>query len=569
MRRSLLKAAVVAVLLCAVVCSCASQPVPAPTNAGEHHCGFDELEEETIATRVSRVSRTANTDGKLSVATAASTAWRPLRIVVFANDVANRSRHCTRSGELRPNFRGGNLTCESADVLTRSKMHTLLGLLVPLAMRLHQERLSVQRESGNLVVDASIKQDPVCGLFSIPDAHVSTGVVDADFVLYLSAGPTSGGGVAWATRCQHFANGRPSVGVLNVAPRYISADPQTMRFVAHEILHALGFSFRYFEAQSMVATVSGMRGKPPVIALKSPLVVARAAAHFGCNTQAFMELEDMGGNGTVRSHWKRRSMKDDLMAGLAGAGVYSAITIAAMEDTGFYKGNYSMAEPMGYGRNAGCELRTRKCIVDGVSQFPDMFCTSTAQNLMCASDRLGVGVCAMWTYPSPLPAVYQYFANSSVGGFSAQMDYCPYVQAYNTMNCTYDTNSLRGSVFGVMSRCLDTPAGVAVDGKPYEQYGLCAEIECAAATYAVKVSGASRFTPCTPGTNLTLASLSRVFSGGYIGCPSYDSVCGMRVDAAQYKRYGAALADGTAAGPPACMTAALTMAAAALVFLMW
>ncbi|KAK7194444.1 Leishmanolysin [Novymonas esmeraldas] len=96
-------------------------------------------------------------------------------------------------------------------------------------------------------------------------------------------------------------------------------------------------------------------------------------------------------------------MKDDLMAGITVAGIYSAITIAAMEDTGFYKGNYAMAEPMMYGRNAGCGLALNECVVNGVSQIPEMFCTFTEKKLVCTSDRLGLGACLPYNQPSQLP----------------------------------------------------------------------------------------------------------------------------------------------------------------------
>ncbi|KAK7198816.1 Leishmanolysin [Novymonas esmeraldas] len=289
-------------------------------------------------------------------------------------------------------------------------MQTLLELRIPSAVELRRERLNVQREGGNIVVNSAIRRDSVCGLFSIPTSHTTTGVANANFVLYVAAGPIADDTVAWASTCQYFANGRPSVGVSNVSPMYISADPQTVRVVAHEILHALGFNLPTFNARFMATGVARVRGRSDVPVIRSPSVVARARAHFGCSTQTFMELEDAGPSGTAYSHRKRRSAKDELMAGISGVGYYTALTIAAMEDTGFYKGNYSMAEPMVYGPNAGCGLTTDAYVVDGVSQFPDIFCGYTNRTLQCVSDRLGVGVCYVLNYTSsPLPPQFQYF----------------------------------------------------------------------------------------------------------------------------------------------------------------
>ncbi|KAK7201130.1 major surface protease gp63 [Novymonas esmeraldas] len=523
MRRSLLQAAVVIVLLCVAARGW-------PESVGEHRLGFHGRQEPTSDTHVGRVAETA---GKPTMVKSPAER-RPLRIAVFTGDIADSSRYCTAAGQIRPNFQGKTTTCGPDDVLTDSKKQTLLEFMIPSAVRLHQERLSVQRERGNIVVNSSIKQDPICGQFSIPASHMTTGVANADFVLYVAAGPIANDTIAWALTCQYFANGRPSVGVVDVSPDLIAASPQTVRFVAHEILHALGFNFHTFHARRMVGTVRMLRGKTNVTVIKSPMVVAQARAHFGCKEQNFLELEDMGGEGTEHSHWKRRSMKDDLMAGSQSAGIYSAITIAAMEDTGFYKGNYSMAEPMMYGRNAGCRLLKDKCVVKGVSQFPEMFCGSANRtDLVCASDRLGVGSCHLTQFSSPLPATFQYFSDPKLGGSHDLMDHCPVVHASRTASCAFDGMYLKGSVYGARSRCFDAPAGIAESGRSSAQYGICAEVQCADSAYAIKVSGAKMFTRCKPGTTLPLSLLSSTFSSGHITCPPVDSVCGIRVSTTQ------------------------------------
>ncbi|KAK7199363.1 major surface protease gp63 [Novymonas esmeraldas] len=534
MRRSLLKTAVAAVLLCATVRGWAQHVVSEPEEVTGHHPSLDALQARTVSTRVSRGSRVADTAGRPFVITAPPD-WTPIRIAVFAYDVDDSSRYCTEAGQLRPDFDGDTVICEPGDVLTDTKKQTLLEFLVPSAVRLHEERLSVQRERGNIVVDQLIDQDPECRDFSIPASHRREGVANADFLLYVAAGPTVGTTAAWSVMCQYFINGRPSVGVANVSPKSITDDQQTMRTIAHEILHALGFGFKIFEAQNMVAYAPMLRGKWNVPVISSPLVAAQVRAHFGCKEQIFLELEDMGGRGTALSHWKRRSMKDDLMAGTPVAGIYSAITIAAMEDTGFYKGNYAMAEPMMYGRNAGCELVTEQCVVNGVSQIPEMFCgAANANNLVCASDRLSVGFCYLFNHDSPLPPQFQYFSDATLGGADVRMDYCPYIEPYAETKCSFDGGILKGSVYGARSRCFDAPAGFAESGWFSAQYGLCAKVHCGTTTtYSVKVRGATKYTQCTPGATLTLSSLSSDFSHGHITCPPYDSVCGMRVSTTQ------------------------------------
>ncbi|KAK7199169.1 major surface protease gp63 [Novymonas esmeraldas] len=541
MRRSLLKTALAAVLVCAAVRGWAQHVVSEPEVVKEYHQSFDALPARTVSTRVSRGSSVADTAGLPSEVTAPSD-WTPIRIAVFTFDIEDSSRYCTEAGQLRPDMKGDTVICEPDDVVTDVKKQRLLKFLIPSAVRLHEERLSVQRERGNIVVDWLIDQDPYCRHFSIPASHMREGVANADFLLYVAAGPTVGTTTSWAWTCQNFANGRPSVGVANVSPKYITDDPQRMRVIAHEILHALGFNYYVFEEQGMLDYVPSLRGKSDVPVINSPMVAAQARVHFGCEDQAFLELEDMGGEGTKLSHWKQRGMKDDLMAGTTVAGIYSAMTIAAMEDTGFYKGNYSMAEPMMYGRNAGCGLVTDKCVVNGVSQFPAMFCGSDHDtDLVCASDRLRVGRCNFVNYPSPLPPQFQYFASPTLSGTDVEMDYCPYVKPFSNTKCSFDGRSLNGSVYGARSRCFDAPAGFAESGRSSAQYGLCANVHCGTTTtYSVKVKGATMYTRCPPGTTLTLSLLSSEFSSGQITCPPYDSVCGIRVRTTQARRRGAA-----------------------------
>ncbi|KAK7199298.1 major surface protease gp63 [Novymonas esmeraldas] len=538
MRRSLLKTAVAAVLLCAAVRGRAQYMVSEPEEVMQHDRDFDGLQAGTVSTRVSRGSRAADTDGRPFVITA-SPDWTPIRIAVFTYDIANSSRYCTEAGQRRLDFDGNTVTCRPDDVLTDTKKQ-MLEFLIPSAVQLHKKRLSVQRERGNIVVNQITHRDSDCRRFSIPDSHMREGVADADFVLYVAAGPTPRGNIAWGVTCQNFTNGRPSVGVANVSPKDITADPKGMRIVARGILHALGFNYLVLLEQDMMGYADSLRGKSDVPVIMSPLVVAQARAHFGCSTQTFLELEDMSDEDTVLSHWKRRSMKDDLMASSNGAGIYSAITIAAMEDMGFYKGNYSMAEPMMYGRNAGCEFLKKKCVINGTSRFPEMFCGSANRSdLVCTSDRLSVGFCNLVNYDSPLPPQFQYFSNATLGGADEEMDYCPYVEPLRKTTCFSNRRYLNGSVYGALSRCFDAPAGFAESGRFSAQYGLCAEVLCADSAYAIKVNKAKRFTRCKPDTTLRLSLLSPAFSDGYITCPPYDSVCGIGVNTTLVRRRGA------------------------------
>jgi hypothetical protein len=100
-----------------------------------------------------------------------------------------------------------------------------------------------------------------------------------------------------------------------------------------------------------------VRGRVIVLAcLSSP---SRAVP--GASLEA---LPLMGGNqigvDSRDSHWETRIMNDEIMAYGQGSAL-SSLTLALMEDLGFYVANYSGAECMFWGRGQGCEFVRSRC----------------------------------------------------------------------------------------------------------------------------------------------------------------------------------------------------------------
>ncbi|EKF27480.1 surface protease GP63, putative,metallopeptidase, putative, partial [Trypanosoma cruzi marinkellei] len=242
--------------------------------------------------------------------------------------------------------------------------------------------------------------------------------------------------------------------------------------------HSLGFSVELMKERNMLREVKGVRGKAKVLQVSSPKTVEKTREHFNCRSATGMELEDEGGSeGKGSSHWKRRNAKDELMAARDGIGYYTALTMAALEDTGFYRANWGKEEPMSWGNNSGCALLTEKCVTNGVTQYPEMFCTVKRSLRSCTSDRLGLGYCALKLYDAPLPPQYQYFSDPKLGGASDRlMDFCPYIELSDNAKCSNgNATVIRGSRVGPRSKCLKGD-GLA------DSMGLtgdvCAEVSC-------------------------------------------------------------------------------------------
>uniref|UniRef100_A0A4W3JW35 Leishmanolysin-like peptidase n=1 Tax=Callorhinchus milii TaxID=7868 RepID=A0A4W3JW35_CALMI len=331
-----------------------------------------------------------------------------------------------------------------------------------------------------------------CGFSGLPNGP---GVQDADFILYVSALTTERCGqeniVAYSASCQLEAQlDRPIAGYANLCPNMISAEPQKfvgmLSTVKHEIVHALGFSAGLFafyrDNEGKPLTTRYANGLPPfnetlglyqwsdrvvrkairlwnvrgnsklrheVFLLVTPHVVKEAQKHFNCTILEGMELENQGGMGTELNHWEKRLLENEAMTGFHTQNrVFSRITLAILEDTGWYKADYSMAEKLEWGEGMGCDFVMKSCKfwIDqqrqknrNVTPYCDTLRTTPLQ-LTCRQDQRAVAVCNLQKYSKHLPADYQYFDYLDgipfrdleyYGGSVEIADYCPFSQEFS------------------------------------------------------------------------------------------------------------------------------------------
>ncbi|KAA0715559.1 Leishmanolysin-like peptidase [Triplophysa tibetana] len=321
------------------------------------------------------------------------------------------------------------------------------------------------------------------------------GVERADFALYVSAMTTERCGqeniVAYAAYCQLESElDRPIAGYANLCPNMISTQAQEfegmLSTVKHEIIHALGFSAGlfafYHDDDGKPLTPRSASGLPAyneslglyqwsdkvikratrlwdirggrmvrhnVHLLVTPRVVEEARKHFNCPILEGMELENQGGAGTEFNHWEKRLLENEAMTGSHTQNrVFSRITLAIMEDTGWYRANYSMAENLEWGRGLGCDFVMKSCkfwIDQHSNTRPTLspYCDSVRSaplQLTCRQDQLAVAVCNLQNFSRALPPEYQYFDHiagvpeedlSAYGGAVEIADYCPFSQEFS------------------------------------------------------------------------------------------------------------------------------------------
>ncbi|XP_041482022.1 uncharacterized protein LOC121429156 isoform X2 [Lytechinus variegatus] len=309
------------------------------------------------------------------------------------------------------------------------------------------------------------------------------------FTLFVGSINTScdSGTIAYASACYlDDVSDRPIAGFMNICPLGLQlVRERLLSVIQHEIFHALGFShglyafFRDKDGEPLTPRESN--GLPPfnsdtgvyqwsdqvikelsiswespggtaqraVQALVTPNIVREARAHFGCPTLAGLEIEDGGGAGTALSHFEKRILATESMNGyLAPVSAFSRMTLALLEDTGWYIPDYDQADRLNWGKDLGCDFVQKSChnwinTKQNAGQSLLPWCTEIGETA-CHAEGVDVAVCGFYEYDQPIPTVFQIFG-TTIGGTDLA-DYCPYHQVNSfaprnqTANDLYCTN---------------------------------------------------------------------------------------------------------------------------------
>lgn len=115
--------------------------------------------------------------------------------------------------------------------------------------------------------------------------------------------------------------------------------------------------------------------------------------------------------------------------------ILSPLTLALLEDSGWYFANYANSAISPFGHGAGCDFIRKPCLVKtrgGQTTVPDYssgsFCSENAAG--CSPSNHFKMFCGILDYSNDAgpPPKSQYFNNENYGGY-AQMDYCPLFSA--------------------------------------------------------------------------------------------------------------------------------------------
>ena len=231
---------------------------------------------------------------------------------------------------------------------------------------------------------------------------------------------------------------QPLVGIVNINREVDYSKKNSLEYfetlMLHEFTHILGFSRFYFiNYFHNYLTKTDKYGIERVY-INSTRVVNAGKKYFNCDSLEGVELENFGGSGLAGSHWEGRILLGEYM----NSNVYgldraiSELTLALLEDTGYYKANYYTGGLMQFGRNKGCEFLDSKCINNKKVNpdfsnefFYDIYNTFLGGlDYSCSSGRQSRGYHGLINYNYEIPEEFRYYNLRNRGGLS-YADYCP------------------------------------------------------------------------------------------------------------------------------------------------
>ena len=289
--------------------------------------------------------------------------------------------------------------CQTKDVITPTGRSMMMKVVRSIVRTEVSSFFAVLPVSGNLTfvhgtsryekalrsrgqrIEAACASDCALSNVVVSAAYCTAGV-EADAVLSVIKPPSIPGIAGTGSSCASDQNGRPVWLVFawhspidSLAEHSLEENIAAQRgLVLHEIFHGLGFSNSFFNyARDSTGRRKNLLALRPVVDEDGEAdqvwhfvrgrAYAMAADYFNCH----------GGNGSWEgvplmgqpeqgraSHWETRIMRDDVMS-YGGQGTVSSITLAAMEDLGFYIANYSAAQCLHWGFKQGCDYVMSRC----------------------------------------------------------------------------------------------------------------------------------------------------------------------------------------------------------------
>ncbi|KAL7470963.1 hypothetical protein ACHAXS_011251 [Conticribra weissflogii] len=394
-----------------------------------------------------------------------------------------------------------------------AKVETLTGDVFPSVAGIWAAALSVVRAVDNIFISSSAK----CGEAMIPSIHSNEGVSNADILIYVTAdGPhcyDENGNLAgidsYAHVCTFDQHMRPISGNLVLcldqidATRFEVSEEEVLRItstVTMEIGKILGLSpalFRYFRdpqngkpwgaTKQNVICVDGSEQThliPNILRSSfdlgnanrhdeaaifyeviSPTVRQVVRNHFDCQRLGGARLDTLGSSSCFGDYFDSRYHFDEHLtqSGFSEDMAYSLspLTLALLEDSSWYRADFSKSTVPLFGRGAGCGFVENNCVSESgdiLEYSRGFFCNNIVWNKNSVEKLQPTG--CDYTHNHKADCNFSEWLdrpnnkNKNPGHGSTD---CP-MRTANIVSCSDESNAATcdGETFSSNSRCFET-----------------------------------------------------------------------------------------------------------------
>ena len=522
-----------------------------------HKCRHDELFANKEAEPSSQVFRTVLDQQKL-----------PIRVFFDFNTIEQGidPKQC-KSVDQYVNNGFETSKCEEIDLITDEKLQILKKTFDNIAAYVNS-LLSVNRLSSPITIEKNWNE-PV-------DPRT---INDVDLVVTVYLRPYGNLTILAAAAPTRYesSTGRSIQGLIYINLKELPKEPQSFdspeRFFfdtcLHELIHVLGISGstmskwinpetgkKYKPFPLKQVTFPQFEGKTFKL-LQTPNAINVSQRRF--NRTYFkndilmgIEIEEKGGTGTEGSHVKGRTYYNDIMAGIVmPPSRVSEITLALLEDTGWYECNWSMGEPLAWGDGQSMGQQKMKTFpIIPPDYFPEHYqCyPEQANEKVCNYDFSGVSHCGAQEYVEQCPVSTDYMRDVCKAlsyydvnethwfGPSDCHDYMRLLKSREYLLCSAHWSRDNESkvaddnfmTFGKESMCSQI-VGKNQDGKIIRSAG-CYNMYCSEnGTKALIVETTIGNVTCKEkGQRITIDFMTLI-------CPDYDLICPMKYYNKNYK----------------------------------
>lgn len=472
------------------------------------------------------------------------------------------------------------------------KIDFVKNVILPRMRDFWSAALSVVPVQDYLFVSTSELQGRIyCGdteFSKVPNDHISNGVPNADLILYVSGTPSTRfcgpSTLAVAVACNFDQFDRPTAGAINFCLDQIELDEygsasesiidDNVDVAIHEAAHVLGMSsnsYRFFwdpDTGSVrtprpfqerdVICVNGQEQTlilPDPNTMKffianngqryasivTPKVATVARNQFDCQELNGAQLENQptSEGSCTGDHWDERLFYSEALSGVISptTNVLSPLTLALLEDSGWYKANYTKSNNSPWGLGAGCDFISGLCLIGGgdgrdgelPSYSQGFFCNKASQR-GCSPAHSHKMACTMIDYSlrggnyMP-PETLQYFSKPEIGG-PREADFCPvYGSVYSGMDaaeldCRIKSNEdsidvIYSEEYGENSMCFETTGSE----------GRCYRAQCIYEDFNLKLNVDGTWYTCKEDfQQIEVTTLKGAF-GTTVTCPRLSQAC--------------------------------------------